>query len=93
MAALTATFVEGGVLQQPVPIGGLHLEVWRIQGGAVGDTATITPRRGRYVVSALSGHATTTSLSTAGTDTSVTFTLTASASPSVTFDAWLLVSE
>ena len=93
MATRGATFVSAGVLGLPIPIGGFHLEVWRLQGGTAADTAAVTPNRGRYVVTAVAADA-TTSLSTVGTDTNVTFTYTNSqASTSVTFDAWILVAE
>lgn len=96
MATLGSTQVEGTAVGFPVPLGGLHLEVWRISGagsGTVGDTATITPKRGRYVISGVAGHAAQTTLSTSGTDTNVVFTLTASIATNVTFDAWILVAE
>ena len=92
MATRASTFVSAHGLGVPVPSGGLHLEVYRVQGGTAGDTNAITPTRGRYVVAALGPGSTT--LGTAGTDTSVTFTQTQSAaSTSVTFDAVLWVAE
>jgi len=93
MATLASTQVEGGAVGLPIPIGGLHLEIWRIAGGTVGDTATIVPKRGRYVISGVAGQSAQTNLSTSGTDTNAVFTLTASVSTSVTFDAWLLIAE
>lgn len=96
MATLGSTQVNGGVVGLPMPIGGLHLEIWRISGagsGTVGDTATIVPKRGRYVVAGAAGHAAVTTIGTNGTDTNVVFTLTASMATNVTFDAWILVAE
>ena len=90
MATLGSTNITAGVLGSPVPLGGLHLEVWRVPGGTVGDTATITPLHGGKVVAATCGHAATTSIGTGGADTNVVFTLTASVATSVNFDVWLL---
>lgn len=92
MATRASTFVSAHGLGVPVPSGGLHMEVYRVQGGTAGDTNVVTPQRGRYVVAALGPGSTT--LGTAGTDTQVTFTQTQSAaSTSVTFDAILWVAE
>lgn len=93
MATRGATQVTAGVIGLPIPIGGYHLEVWRLQGGTAGDTAAVTPARGRYVITAVAADSATT-IGTNGTDTNVTFTYTNSqASTSVTFDAWLLIAE
>lgn len=93
MATLASTQVASNdAIAQPFPLSGFHIEVWRVAMGAVGDTAAITPKRGRFVVSALGGNA-TNSLGTLGTDTNVTLTLTASAATSATMDVMLLVAE
>lgn len=89
MATLGATMVTAGVMDQPIPGGEFHLEVWRVAGGAIGDTATITPKRGRFVGAAIASQSCQTSLSTLGTDTAVTLTLTASVAATATFDALL----
>lgn len=67
---------------------------YRLGGGTVGDTITITAADagGRFVVSAVCSGAADTTLGTNGTDTQVVFTLGASnASTSVTADAILYV--
>lgn len=92
MATRGATQVTAGVIGLPIPVGGYHLEVWRLQGGTVGDTATITPARGRYVLTGVGGDSSTT-VGTNGTDTNIVFTYTSSqASTSVTMDVWILVA-
>jgi hypothetical protein len=94
MATLASTFVSAFAEGQPVPIGPLHMEVWRLQVGTIGDTNTVTPKRGRFIPSAVSGFPGATSLSTLGTDTQVVFTQGSSvASTSVTYDAVLYVQE
>lgn len=94
MATRASTFVSAHGLSTPVPLGGLHLELYRVQGGTVGDTIAITPQRGRFVVAAIGGGSASTSLGTAGTNTNVTFTVDQSAaSTSVTYDAILWVAE
>jgi len=50
MATLAATQVTGDNLGIPVPLGALHLEIWRVTGATVGDTTTIAPARGRFVM-------------------------------------------
>lgn len=93
MATRASTFVSAGSLGLPVPTGGLHLEIWRCQGGTAGDTTTIAPTRGRFVVAAVSGLA-DTSLSTLGTGTNVVLThVIAATSTNATFDTYLLVAE
>lgn len=93
MATRASTFVTAWGLGSPVPNGsGLHMEIYRVQGGAAADTNVITPQRGRFVVAALGPGSTT--LGTTGTDTQVTFTQTQSAaSTSVTFDAVLWIAD
>lgn len=90
MATLGSTQVTAGALGFPVPIGGLHLECWRVAGGSVADTATITPAHGRFLVTAVGGDASTT---ISNPQTNVVFTLTASAATDTTFDVWLLLAE
>jgi hypothetical protein len=67
---------------------GFCLEIWRCQGGTVGDTTAITPARGRFVkrVNGPVG----SSLSTVGTDTSVTLTHMGTLSTSGTFDVEII---
>lgn len=90
MATLASTQIVSGVLAQPSPMAnGLQIEVWQVAGGAVDDTAAITPKWGRFVVSVITPQA-THNVSTLGTSTNVTLTLTASAATSVVFDVWLL---
>lgn len=95
MATRASTFVEAWGLGSPVPSGGgLHIEIYRVQGGTVGDTVVITPERGRFVVAAIGGALGETTLGTAGTDTQVTWTVVQSAtSTSVTYDAILYVAS
>lgn len=95
MATRASTFVTAWGLGTPVPSDGfLHLEFYRCQSGTNGDTTTITPARGRFVVAALGGALAATSLGTAGVDTQVVFTHGQSAvSTSVTFDAILYVAD
>lgn len=89
MATLASTQVTQNSTGLPIPIDGLHLEVWRVAGGGVGDTATIVPARGRFVVTAVGSQSGTTSIS--APQTNVVFTLTASVATTTTFDVWLLV--
>lgn len=91
MATLGSTQVTAGFFGAPIPVGGVQIELYRVAGGAVGDTATIVPSRGRYVVGCLSTGTASTSLSTAGTSTNVVLTLLASAATDVTFDALLFI--
>lgn len=56
--ALTATRVTAGGLDQSLPFGSLHAEVWRFTATgtpAAGDNITIKPTRGRFVISAVGG--------------------------------------
>lgn len=93
MATLASTqVVSHDAIGLPVPQSGLHIEVWRVAMGAVGDTAAIAPARGRFVVAAVGGPA-TSNPSSLGTSTNVTLTLTASAATTATFDALLWVAE
>lgn len=93
MATRASTFVSAHSLSG-APVGGLHIEVYRIQGGTVGDTVTVTPQRGRFVVAAIGGALGETTLGTTGTDTAVTWTVVQSAtSTSVSYDAILYVAE
>lgn len=93
MATLASTqVISHDALAQPVPQSGLHIEVWRVAMGAVGDTATIVPARGRFVVSAVGGPA-TSNPSSLGTSSNVTLTLTSSAATTATFDTQLWVAE
>lgn len=96
MATLGSTQVDVIGLGQPVPLGPFHIEVWRARGGTIGDTATLAPKRGRFIVSAIAGGGPSREmqLGTVGTDTNVVFTLTQSAaSTNVTWDTWLLIQE
>lgn len=93
MATLASTQVTyGDAIAQPIPFSGLHVEVWRVAMGSVDDTAAITPKRGRFVVSAVGGPA-TNNLGTLGTNTNVTLTLVSSAATTATFDVQLLIAE
>lgn len=92
MATLGSTNVTASFANAPLALGPFTFEIYRVTGGTVGDTATIAPSRGRYVVAAAGGPIASTTLSTAGTATNVVFTLTASAATTVTFDAWLLIA-
>jgi len=75
MATLAGTFVGDPAVAKVAYGTGLNVEVWQIaSGGATGDTCAITPKRGRFVISA-SGGPFTNNLSTAGTSTNVTLTL------------------
>lgn len=90
MATLASTQVTSGVLGSQSPMAnGLQIEVWQVAGGGVGDTAAITPKFGKFVMSVVSPQA-THNVSTLGTSTNVTLTLTASAATNVVFDVWLL---
>lgn len=93
MATLGSTQVSANSANLPIPLGPFHLEFWRATYGTVGDTIAITPARGRYVVSATSTIPASTTLSTLGTDTNVTFTLTASGATTVTADIMLVVMD
>jgi|SoiMethySBSTD1v2_1073268.scaffolds.fasta_scaffold132834_4 hypothetical protein len=94
MATRAFTKVSINGINNPIPLGPLSIQIYRCQGGTVGDTVTITAADagGKLVAAAVSGNFGSTTLSTSG-DTQVVFTLTAStASTSVTFDAILLVT-
>lgn len=93
MATLASTKVSINGINNPIPLGPLSIQCYRVQGGTAGDTATITAADagGRLIAAAVAGQAETT-LSTAGA-TQVVFTLTAStADTNSTFDAILLVT-
>lgn len=71
-------------------IDGFPVEVYRIQGGAAADTATITPNRFDIVKAAIGGLA-SNNLPTGGTGaTSVTFTMRASAATTDVVDVVLI---
>jgi hypothetical protein len=92
MATLASTKVSIQGINNPIPLGPLSIQFYRVQGGTVGDTATITASDagGRLVAAAVAGQASTT-LSTSGA-TQVVFTLNAStADTNATFDAILYV--
>ena len=73
MATLAGTLVSNKY--SPDREGQFFIEYWQIaSGGAAGDTCAITPNRGRFVVAATAGSA-STNVSTNGTSTNVTFTL------------------
>lgn len=93
MATLGSTLVSANSANLPIPLGPFHVEFWRATHGTVGDTIAITPARGRFVVSAIGGPPASTTLSTLGTNTNVTFTLTASGSTEVTSDIMLLIQD
>lgn len=93
MATLGSTQVSANSASLPIPLGPFHVEFWRATYGTVGDTITITPARGRYVVSAVSTIPASTTISTVGTDTNVVLTLTASGATTVTGDIMLLVQD
>ena len=93
MATLGSTLVTGDALGLPVPVGGVHIEIWRVAGGTVGDTATIAPNRGRFVVAAIGGPIASNALSTLGVNTNAVLTLTASSATDVTFDTLLFIQD
>lgn len=93
MATLASTQISANSANLPIPQGPFHLEFWRIALGAVADTATVAPARGRYVIAAICGAAASTTLGTLGTDTNVVFTLLASGATNVTADVYLLVQD
>lgn len=93
MATQAATRVKAFSLDQPIPLGGFHIEIWRVaSGGATGDTCTIAPDRGRFVVSAVGGPA-SNGLSTTGTNTNVVMTLVGGTATMGAFDVQLLIQE
>lgn len=92
MATLAFTKVSIDSINNPIPLGPLSIQFYRVQGGTVGDTATIpaADAGGRLVAAAIAGQAATT-LPTAGA-TQVVLTLTAStADTNATFDAIIAV--
>jgi len=93
MATLGSTQVTSNSLGLPIPLGPIHVEFWRATYGAVNDTIAITPARGRYVLSAISSVPSSSNLSTDGTNTNVTFTLTASGATTVTGDIMLVCQD
>ena len=93
MATLAATRVSASYLDQSSPASGFHIEIWRVaSGGANGDTAAITPARGRFVVSVVGGPA-SHDLGTAGTNTNVTLTVRTGTNTVGAFDVQILVQE
>ncbi len=93
MAILTAVRVSSAYLDQPLPEPGFHIEVWRVPaGGLNGDTATISPARGRFIVSVKGGPA-SHNLSAAGTNSNVTLTVVAGAGAIGAFDVELMIQE
>lgn len=93
MATLASSQVTGVYLDQPIPMPGFHIEVWRVaSGGANGDTAAIRPKRGRFVVSVLSGPV-SHDLAAAGTNTNVTLTISTGTNTVGSFDVQLLIQE
>ncbi len=93
MATLGSTQVTGNGVGLPIPFGGCHVEFWRATHGTVGDTIAITPARGGFVITAIGGPPASTTLGSAGTNTNVTFTLTASGATDVTSDIMLVVAD
>jgi hypothetical protein len=93
MAARTATKVGSAYADQPFPMAGYHVEIWRVPAGtASDDTCVITPARGRFVASVIGGafqHA----LGTAGTDTTVTLTYLATIGAGKFSDVMVLIQE
>lgn len=93
MATLASSQVTGVYLDQPIPMPGFHIEVWRVaSGGANGDTATIAPKRGRFVVSAIGGPA-SNNLSSNGANANVTLTISTGTNTVGSFDVQLLIQE
>lgn len=93
MATLGSTQISANSANLPLPMGPFLVEFWRVTYGTVGDTATIAPARGRFVVSAIGGPPASTTLSTLGTDTNVVFTMTASGATTVTADVMLILQN
>ena len=93
MATLGSTQVTSASVGLPIPLGPCHVEFWRATHGTVGDTIAITPARGRFVISAIGGPPASTTLSNSGTNTNVTFTLTASGATDVTSDIMLVIQD
>ena len=94
MATLGSTNVTRNVsalTEQPLAYGeaGLLMEVWRVPGGTVGDTATIVPTFISDVRTVMAQQSSTNGLST-NANTNVVVTLTASAATNVNFDVWLI---
>lgn len=93
MAAKTAVQVTSAFANQPFPLAGYHVEVWRVPAGtASSDTCTITPARGRFVAAVIGGafqHA----LGTDGVDTSVELTYLATIGSNKFSDVMILVQE
>jgi len=92
MATRASTKVSINGINNPIPVGPLSIQFYRVQGGTVGDTITITAADagGRLVVAAVAGQC-STSLSTNGA-TQVVLTLNAStADTNATIDAVLYV--
>lgn len=86
MATLAATQVAGDGVGLPMPFGALHVEVWRVTSATVGDTTTITPARGRFVL-AVPGFA---SNLTTTPGTSVTVVVGLTGSTAVDIPVWIL---
>ncbi len=54
----------------------MMVEVWQVaSGGVLGDTCVLTPNKGRFVISAVGGPA-SSNVATDGSSTNVTLTLT-----------------
>jgi hypothetical protein len=91
MATLGSTQVSANSVNLPTPLGPCLVEFWRATYGTVGDTIAITPTNGRFVIAAICSIPASQVLSTAGTNTNVTFTLTASGATTVTGDIMLFL--
>lgn len=92
MATLGATRLTAAYFDAPNPTaGGLTEEVWQVaSGGSAGDTIAIAPARGRYVLAAVGGP-TSNNISTAGTSTNVTLTISTGTSTVGAFQVRLLI--
>lgn len=92
MATRAFTKVSINNIDNPIPLGPLSIQIYKCQGGTVGDTITITAANagGRLVAAAVAGQAATSIPLTGGTQ--VVLTLTAStADTNATFDAIVAV--
>ncbi len=92
MASLSSTNISTAIAansEQPLAFGdsGLIMEVFKVAGGAVDDTAALTPRFIADVRMVEANWAVTDALSQTAANTNVTLTLKASAATNLTFQA------
>ena len=92
MATLASTLVTDKYTNT-IDANGFLIEVWQVaSGGSAGDTCAITPNKGRFIISAEGGPA-SSNVATDGSSTNVTFTLVAGTSTVGAFNVRLVTKQ